>query len=45
MKKLGFKKLKPADILKIRELKKMGLTNRDIQGRLGYSLSTVSKYT
>ncbi len=43
--KLGHKRLSPFEIKKITKLKWEGFTNRQIQSRLGYSLSTVSKYT
>ncbi len=42
---MGYMKLEAKDIRKIRELKAKGFKNRDIQNKLGYSLSTISKYT
>ncbi|NIN51647.1 MAG: hypothetical protein GTN80_00535 [Nitrososphaeria archaeon] len=41
---MGYRKLRAEEIQKIREIKRRGLTNRQIQNRLGYSLSTISKY-
>lgn len=42
---MPYAKLLPNVIRKIQYLKRVGLTNREIQSRLGYSLSTISKYT